>query len=132
MAVAGTLARAACDTGRCVVTGISEHAGLEPGRLADMLVLDYAALARDVIADDVDELPLVLARATSRHIKALYVAGRLVASDGRVAGVDLARLEGELIEQLRRGAGEFNDWRRTVLRMRAALTRFYATGMHCS
>jgi hypothetical protein len=27
---------------------------------------------------------------------------------------------------------EFNDWRRTVLRMRAALTRFYATGMHCS
>jgi cytosine/adenosine deaminase-related metal-dependent hydrolase len=129
---AGTLARAACDTGRCVVTGISERAGLEPGRLADMLVLDYAALARDVIADDVDELPLVLARATSRHIKALYVAGRLVASDGRVAGVDLARLEGELIEQLRRGAGEFNDWRRTVLRMRAALTRFYATGMHCS
>jgi hypothetical protein len=27
---------------------------------------------------------------------------------------------------------EFNDWQRTVLRMRAALTRFYATGMHCS
>jgi cytosine/adenosine deaminase-related metal-dependent hydrolase len=129
---AATLARAACDTGRFVVTGIAEPAALEPGRLADLLVLDYAALAGDVIAESVPELSLVLARAASRHIRALYVGGRQVAAEGRVTGVDLPALETEMVDQLRRGMQEFNDWQRTVLRMRAALTRFYATGMHCS
>ena len=94
-------------------------------------MLDYAALARDVIAESAPELPLILARATSRHIRALYVGGRPVAADGRVTGVDLPALEREMIAQLRRGMGEFNEWQRTVVRMRAALTRFYATGMHC-
>jgi cytosine/adenosine deaminase-related metal-dependent hydrolase len=129
---AETLAKAACDTGRFVVTGIAEPAALEPGRLADLLVLDHAALARDLVADDVPELPLVLARATSRHIRALYVGGRPVVSEGRLTGVGLAALEREMIAQLRSGMREFNDWQRTVLRLRAALTRFYATGMHCS
>ena len=129
---AGTLMQAACDGGRRAVTGIDEPAALEPGRLADVLVLDYAALARDVIAEQLDELPLVLARATSRHIKALYVGGRAVVSDGRPTGIDLAALEAQLVAQLRSGLADFNEWQRTVLRMRAGLTRFYATGMHCS
>ncbi len=129
---AGTLMQAACDGGRRAVTGIDEPAALEPGRLADVLVLDYAALARDVIAEQLDELPLVLARATSRHIKALYVAGRQVLSEGRLTGIELAALEAQLVAQLRSGLADFNEWQRTVLRMRAGLTRFYATGMHCS
>lgn len=129
---AATLTKAACDTGRFAVTGIAEPAALEPGRLADLLVLDYAALARDVIAESVPELSLVLARATSRHIRALYVGGRPVVAEGRVPGVDLAGLETEMIGQLKAGMREFNEWQRTVVRMRAALTRFYATGMHCS
>lgn len=129
---AGTLLHAACDTGRRAVTGILEPAALEPGRLADALILDYAALARDVIAESLDDLPLVLARATSRHIRALYVGGREVVSEGRLTGVDLAGLEYELTDQLRRGVVAFNEWQRTVLRMRASLTRFYATGMHCT
>ncbi len=127
-----TLMQAACDGGRRAVTGIDEPAALEPGRLADVLVLDYAALARDVIAEQLDELPLVLARATSRHIKALYVAGRQVLSEGRLTGIELAALEAQLVAQLRSGLADFNEWQRTVLRMRAGLTRFYATGMHCS
>ncbi|TAK88309.1 MAG: hydrolase [Betaproteobacteria bacterium] len=129
---ASTLAKAACDTGRFAVTGIAEPAALEPGRLADVLVLDYAALARDVIAESAAELPLALARATRQHIRSLYVAGRQVVDGGRVTGIDLAALEAEMIAQLRHGMREFNDWQRTVVRMRAALTRFYATGMHCS
>jgi hypothetical protein len=124
--------KAACDTGRFVVTGLSEPAALERGRLADVLVLDYAALARDVIAESIDELPLVLTRATRGHMKSLYVAGRQVVADARVLGVDLPALEQAMIGQLRSGMNEFNSWRRTVLRTRAALTRFYATGMHCS
>jgi cytosine/adenosine deaminase-related metal-dependent hydrolase len=127
-----TLMRAACDTGRRAVTGIDEPAALEPGRLADILVLDQAAYSRDVISDSAEDLPLLLARATSRHIEALYVAGRQVVSRGRVLGVDLPALEDEMIRQLRKGMAEFNDWQRTVLRMRAGLTRFYATGMHCT
>lgn len=126
------LLHAACDTGRRAVTGIEEPAALEAGRLADVLVLDYAALSRDVIAESVDELPLVLARATSRHVHALYVAGKEVVSAGKPTGVDLPALEAEMLQQLRKGMGDFNEWQRTVVRMRAGLTRFYATGMHCS
>ncbi|MGQ0654837.1 MAG: amidohydrolase family protein [Betaproteobacteria bacterium] len=129
---AGTLLHAACDTGRRAITGIDEPATIESGRLADILVLDYAALVRDVIAESVEELSIVLARATKRHIKALYVGGRRVAADGKATGVDLPALENEMLAQLRRGAADFNDWQRTVVRMRAGLTRFYATGMHCT
>jgi cytosine/adenosine deaminase-related metal-dependent hydrolase len=129
---AGALMHAACDTGRRSVTGIDEPAALEPGRLADVLVLDRAAISRDVIAEHLDDLPLVLARASSRHIRGLYVAGRQVVADGRLTGVDLPSLENELHAQLRKGVAEFNEWQRTVMRMRAGLTRFYGTGMHCA
>ena len=129
---APALMQAACDTDRRAVTGIDEPAALEPGHLADVLVLDHATLARDVISDQLEELPLVLARASSPHIRGLHVAGRQVVSEGRVAGIDLSSLESEMHAQLEKGAAEFNDWQRTVIRMRAGLARFYAAGMHCS
>jgi cytosine/adenosine deaminase-related metal-dependent hydrolase len=129
---AATLMRAACETGRRSVSGIDEPAAIEAGRLADILVLDYGAFARDVIAEPFDELPLILARASSRHIRSLYVAGREVVSRGRLNGIDLDALEKEMISQLKRGLAGFNDWQRTVLTMRAGLTRFYAGGMHCT
>lgn len=128
---AGALMQAACDTGRRAITGADEPAALEPGRLADVLVIDRAAISRDVIAEHLDDLPLILARASSRHIEALYVAGRQVVSGGKVTGVDFPAVEDELHAQLRKGAAQFNQWQRTVMRMRASLTRFYATGMHC-
>ena len=129
---AAALLRAACETGRRAVSGIDEPAAIEPGRLADVLVLEREAFARDVIAEKVDDLALLLARATRAHIRSLYVAGREVVSRGRLTGIDLAECEGEMIRQLRRGAGEFNEWQRTVLGMRAGLARFYSTGMHCA
>lgn len=128
---AGTLLHAACDTGRRAITGIQEPAALEAGCLADVLVIDRAALSRDVIAEHLDDLPLVLARASARHIRSLYVAGREVVSGGRLTGVDLPNLEKEMLKQLGHGVTAFNEWQRTVLRMRASLARFYATGMHC-
>ncbi|HZQ74754.1 MAG TPA: amidohydrolase family protein [Burkholderiales bacterium] len=129
---AATLVRAACETGRRAVTGIEEPAALEAGRLADLLVLDLAAFSSDVIREGLEELPLLLSRATSGHIRALYVAGREVVRSGRALGVDLPALEQEMRAQLKRGMAGFNEWQRTVLGMRAGLTRFYATGMHCA
>jgi cytosine/adenosine deaminase-related metal-dependent hydrolase len=129
---AGPLMHAACERGRRAITGRNEPAALEPGSPADVLVLDRAAISRDVISEDLEDLPLVLARATSRHIAALYVAGRQVVSQGRLTGIDLASLENEMLADLRKGAAEFNAWQRTVLRLRAPLSRFYATGMHCA
>jgi 5-methylthioadenosine/S-adenosylhomocysteine deaminase len=128
---ASTLLRAACETGRRAVSGIDEPAAIEPGRLADILVLDRSAFSRDVISETLDDLPLILARATSRHIRSLYVAGREIVSAGKVLGVDLPALEDEMLVQLRHGIDGFNEWQRTVLQMRAGLTRFYGTGMHC-
>ena len=128
---AGRLMHAACDVGRRAVTGLDEPAEIEPGRLADILVLDRAAFSKDVISDNLDDLPLLLARATSRHIRGLYVAGREVVSHGKLSGVDLESMENEMRAQMKRGMAGFNEWQRTVLRMRASLTRFYASGLHC-
>jgi 5-methylthioadenosine/S-adenosylhomocysteine deaminase len=129
---AGKLMHAACDMGRRAVTGIDEPAELAPGRLADILVLDRAAFSRDVISESLDDLPLVLARATSRHIRSLYVAGRQVVSHGKLTGIDVEAMENEMRTQMKRGMAGFNEWQRTVLRMRASLTRFYASGLHCT
>ena len=71
-------------------------------------------------------------RATRRHIRSMFVAGREVVSSGLLTGIDLPALETEMVGQLRKGVADFNAWQATVLRMRASLTRFYATGMHCA
>jgi spore cortex formation protein SpoVR/YcgB (stage V sporulation) len=39
--------------------------------------------------------------------------------------------EKNLLDQLQGGLAEFNDWQRTVLRMRQGLTAFYGGGGHC-
>jgi cytosine/adenosine deaminase-related metal-dependent hydrolase len=129
---AGALMYAACDMGRRAVTGLDEPAEIAPGRLADILVLDRAAFSKDIISESVDDLPVLLARATSRHIRSLYVGGREVVSRGKLSGIDLPALEDEMRAQLRSGLAGFNEWQRMVLRMRTSLTRFYASGLHCS
>ncbi|MEQ8968292.1 MAG: amidohydrolase family protein [Azospirillaceae bacterium] len=120
---------AAFATGALAVTG--RDAGvIAPGAPADILMIDYAAMAGDVIEGLNDPVDVFLARATARHVRGLIVDGRPVVADGAVRTVCLPDLEARLEEQIR-AAGPTMRARRPVLeRYQAALARFYEEGRH--
>jgi cytosine/adenosine deaminase-related metal-dependent hydrolase len=71
------------------------------GAPADLLLLDYDALDDDALRDDLDPLNLVFARATTRHVRELIVAGRTVVQDNRLLGIDLVAARHEVILRMR-------------------------------
>jgi cytosine/adenosine deaminase-related metal-dependent hydrolase len=125
----GALMRAACQTGREAVTGLAP-APLGAGAPADLLEIDYAAVAEGV-AVELDEARLLAHRAARRHIAGMTVAGREVVRAGTVLGVDLPGIERELDAQVRHGADAFRSWQEVGGRVRARLQEFYAAGLHC-
>jgi cytosine/adenosine deaminase-related metal-dependent hydrolase len=86
---------------------------LEIGEPADILVLDLDRLDRDAVTS-VEPVDLLFARATSAHIAALYVAGRRIVSDGKLAQVDLdaaqAQLRSQYRERMKSRAGFLQAW----------------------
>ncbi len=78
--------------------GYGEIAAGAPG---DLVVLDYDALAYDLIDGMIDPMEVVLTRATTAHVKDVYVAGRRIVGDGRVLGVDLDAIEREVAKAAR-------------------------------
>ena len=117
--------------GAWAVTGRSDFGELAPGGPADLIVLDYAAIASDVLADDLTgEADLVLGRATQRHIKSVVAQGREIVRDGQPTGVDLDELNAELIAQAARGMGERAAVFPLLRRLQDALRDYYRSGKH--
>ena len=125
------LLRAATVAGQRATTRCDDLGALRPGAPADFLALDWAALAGDLLADDlVDPLAIVIARGAARHIERLVVAGRTVVECGRVVGVDLAALETELASRAAAAGTELAALRPLVRAYQAALRDFYGSGQH--
>jgi cytosine/adenosine deaminase-related metal-dependent hydrolase len=114
------------------VNNRSGYGRLEPGAPADIVVLDYEAMAFDVIEDMIDPLDVVLTRATARHVKSLYVSGREIVRDGRVLGVDLPAIEREVITQGRAHGIDMRRLRPVLERSQRTLRSFYQSGGHRS
>ena len=127
---AAQLYGAAMGAGARAVTGKPGHGAIAPGAPADLLVLDYGALAGDVMDGLVDEADLVLARASSRHVHAVYVAGRKVLESGRVLALDSGALEAELQRQVFASRGRLMESREHIRVYQGALERFYGEGWH--
>ena len=87
--------------GRRSVTGSDEGGAIEPGAPTDLLLLDWSALDEEALWPPLDPLDPLLARASARHVAELIVAGRTVVREGRLAGIDHAALQRELLERLR-------------------------------
>ena len=103
---------------------------LAPGRDADILVLDRAALAPDDPGCRAETFDLLISRMRRGHVRDLYVAGRRVVADGRVTGIDLEAAERELAS-MTAAAPPIPDTHRQVLdRHRAGIRRYYAEGRH--
>ena len=88
---------------RCI-DGNDDYGAVVPGARADLVVLDYAAMTEDFLTPEQDEVDIVLARATSGHVRDLLVAGRRVVEDGVLIGVDLPEAEREFMDRARRVA----------------------------
>lgn len=92
--------------GRRSVTNQDEGGALTTGAPADILLIDWQKLDDDNLRPDLDPLDLLFARATARHIKELIVAGKTVARDGQVLGIDAAPMREELLARFRHGIAQ--------------------------
>ena len=124
------LFQAACRDGFRAIDGSSDYGALAPGSRADYAILDYAALTEDCLDADLDETEVLLARASSRHVLGLTVAGRTVVSDGCLAGPDLPEMEAELTVRARHASATDPDRFARGRRRREAVRAYYAEARH--
>jgi cytosine/adenosine deaminase-related metal-dependent hydrolase len=107
------------------VTGL-----IEAGAPADLLVIDRMALDDDALMP-VDPVDLLFARGTARHLKESIVAGRTVALDGKVTGVDLDAIHQELRAQLRSGMADREAFRCVLPELEAAICQHFGDRLGC-
>ncbi|TVP69408.1 MAG: hydrolase [Rhodobacteraceae bacterium] len=113
------------------ITGRKDGGVIAPGGPADLLELDWDALAAELIDPDTAPLSLLLAKGTKAHVRNLTVAGRQVVADGRLAAFDLAENESQLLEAMRRAWPQTHDIRRAMPDLVANLARHHVEGLHC-
>ena len=68
------------------------------------MVLGHAAMVEDFLTPEQDDVDIVLAGATARHVRDLLVAGRRVVGDGVLIGLALPEAEREFMDRARRVA----------------------------
>ncbi len=93
--------RAAFSDGRVAFDGAA-GTGLAAGAEADIVALSLDRIAGDRIDDAPETLAdLVLCRASRASVRDVWVAGRQIVRDGRLATIDLAEAERELTKAAR-------------------------------
>ena len=73
---------------------------LEPGRLADLVLLDYEEMCRPFVDPSQDPVDVLMYRGAGRHVDTVLVGGRKVVEQGRVLTMD----EDEIGSRLARAA----------------------------
>ena len=126
----GHLFDAACRHGFRCIDGSDDYGEIAPGGRADVVVLDYAAMTEDFLTPEQNEVDIVLARATSRHVRDLFVAGRRVVGDGALLGFDLPDAEREFMDRARRVAALDADEAARHRRRREGVRAYYAGRHH--
>jgi cytosine/adenosine deaminase-related metal-dependent hydrolase len=124
------LFEAALQNGFEIAMNSRHYGSVKPGMPADLVILDYATMARDIIDGMVEELDVLLTRATAEHVKHLIVGGRQAVKDQHVVGVDLAAIERELLDQARAAGPAMRALRPVIGRSQRTLEAFYAAGGH--
>ena len=126
----GRLFDAACRHGFRCIDGSDDYGEIAPGARADVVVLDYAAMTEDFLTPEQDEVDIVLTRATSRHVRDLFVAGRRVVGGGVLTGLDLPDAEREFMDRARHEAGLDVEQAARHRRRREAVRAYYSGGHH--
>ncbi len=103
---------------------------LAPGEPADYIQLDLDRLDRDALLP-VDPLDLLFARGHAGHVTELVVAGRGVARDGLLTGIDLPALEAELRAAYRAALPQHAGFLAAWQPLAGAVEAFYRAGCGC-
>jgi cytosine/adenosine deaminase-related metal-dependent hydrolase len=99
---------------------------------ADVVSLDYAAMTRDVIEGMIEPEDAMIARASSRFVRDLWVAGRKIVSNGTLTTIDLAAVEQDVLAQARAAGKDMRALRPVMARHQKSLRGFYDRGLHTS
>jgi cytosine/adenosine deaminase-related metal-dependent hydrolase len=113
-----------------IVNNVDCYGAVKPGAPADLVLLDYDAMARDAVDGMVDELDIVLTRAANRFVDRVYVAGREIVRDGAVLGIDMDTVEKEVLAQAQAGRSYMETIRPVLQRSQATLENFLRSGGH--
>jgi len=71
---------------------------LEPGYLADMVLVDYKAMTYPYIDPSHDPIDALMYRGSNRYVHTVLVNGRVVVRDGQVSSLDEAAIGKRLAE----------------------------------
>jgi cytosine/adenosine deaminase-related metal-dependent hydrolase len=123
------LCAAVFTAGRHTITPVA-GGRIAPGMAADLLLLDYARMATDVLAGAADELDVVLARGRKEHVVQLVVDGRTIVENGTLRSIDQSQVESELMAQARAAWPAASATTRLRVDYRTALADFYRCGCH--
>jgi cytosine/adenosine deaminase-related metal-dependent hydrolase len=99
---------------------------LEPGRRADMVLLDWDRITHPFVDDEVDPLEVLLYRARGSDVDTTIIDGRVVYHEGRFLTVDAGAVTREVCRQLQGPLTEDRRRRRRlVAQLEPHLKRFY-------
>lgn len=71
---------------------------LEPGRLADLVLLDYEKMCHPFVDTSHDPIDVLLYRGKGAHVDTVMVNGRVVVEGGKVLTIDEDAVSGRLAE----------------------------------
>ncbi|WP_417676908.1 amidohydrolase family protein [Roseibium sp.] len=91
----------------------------------DIVTIDYGALTRDALFDDLDEVRVLLARMSAAHVIDLIIAGRLVVRDGTVRTFDFDAARTELAAQARAQLPRLETERGIARQLADLIRRYY-------
>ncbi len=92
---------------------------------ADVTVIDYSALSRDMLFDDLDTADVLLARMNTRYATGLIVDGQWVMRERQLTNFDFAAAERELQEQASADLPRLVEERKIAALLGAAIKRHY-------
>ena len=99
---------------------------LEPGRFADMVLLDFSALEEPYLDPDIDVVDAVLYRGKASHVDTVMIQGEVVVRNGSFVKVDKAEVFRELREHFARPQeAETSRNRQMVQRLMPFVEDFY-------
>ena len=129
---AGSFLQQALSNGFHTVCGESGYGRLVPDAHADILLLDYATIARNLVDDSATGMVNLLhARMSAAHVRHLFVAGNEIVRDGNLQCFDFPAAEAELIAQAGAGVVKHDATLELIDKQRTAIRRYYTetTGM---
>jgi cytosine/adenosine deaminase-related metal-dependent hydrolase len=95
-------------------TGFADRVGrLEPGRAADLVVLDWEQLAGPYLDATVPVVEALMRRGKARHVQTVLVGGRVVYDGGRFL-LDRDEANAALAERMARAPTAEERYRRTL------------------